>query len=260
MKRILVLFCMSLAVGLPLLWAQEAIELPETPVDVEAENRTAEQILKDCTRVIPTEPVLLRGSMTVKKGRTTVLSEHAFTLMMEWGAKVPTAECLLMDATGSNLLERAKLSRPEGKPATIKLVAYQGKEVKDLGSPSYTARIRGTDMTWLDLTLDFLWWKDVRFDDVPRGKSWLGRDCHILLVSPPQPIPGCSAVRIWVDAKLCCVMQAEQLDPQGKPVRKMWVQRVKKMLDDRWMIREMEIETLNSGHRTSLFIETAEKP
>jgi hypothetical protein len=34
----------------------------------------------------------------------------------------------------------------------------------------------------------------------------------------------------------------------------------KKMLDDRWMIREMEIETLNSGHRTSLFVESAEKP
>jgi hypothetical protein len=100
----------------------------------------------------------------------------------------------------------------------------------------------------------------VRFDDTPRGRSWLGRDCHILLAAPPQPIPGCSAVRIWVDVKLCCVMQVEQLDPQGNPVRRMWVQRVKKMLDDRWMIREMEIETLNSGHRTSLMVESAEKP
>ena len=83
--------------------------------------------------------------------------------------------------------------------------------------------------------------------------------CHILLVSPPEPIPGCSAMRIWVDTALCCIMQAEQLDPQGKPVRKMWVQNVKKM-DDRWMIRDMEIETLNSGHRTRLFVEDAVKP
>jgi len=55
------------------------------------------------------------------------------------------------------------------------------------------------------------------------------------------------------------VMQAEQLDPQGNPVRKMWVQRVKKM-DDRWMIRDMEIETLNSGHRTQLFVDDVSAP
>jgi Outer membrane lipoprotein-sorting protein len=247
-------------VRLSCLQAQEAIELPETPVDAEAEKRSAEQILSDCTRVIPTDPVVLKGTMTVKKGRTTVLSENDFALMLDWGANPPSAECILLEAKGSNMLERALMTRPKGKSAQIKLYAYQGKELKELGTPSYTARIRGTDMTWLDLTLDFLWWKDVRFDDVPRGKSWLGRDCHILLVSPPDPIPGCSAVRVWVDVKLCCVMQSEQLDPQGNPVRKMWVQRVKKMLDDRWMIREMEIETLNSGHRTSLFVDSAEKP
>lgn len=260
MKKIWLFFVISMFIGIACVQAQDAFEIPETPVDAEAEKRTAEQILKDCTRIIPKDPAVLKGTMTVKKGRTTTLAENAYTLMMDWGANPPTAECLLMEINGTNIIERALMSRPQGKPAQIKLYAYQGKEVKDLGSPAFTARIRGTDMTWLDLTLDFLWWKDVRFDDVPRGKSWLGRDCHILVVSPPQPIPGCSAVRIWVDVKIGCVMQAEQLGPQGEPVRKMWVQRVKKMMDDRWMIREMEIETLNSGHRTSLFVDSAEKP
>jgi hypothetical protein len=54
-------------------------------------------------------------------------------------------------------------------------------------------------------------------------------------------------------------MQAEQLDPQGSAVRKMWVQRVKK-IDERWMIRDMEIETLNSGHRTRLFVDEVTSP
>jgi hypothetical protein len=260
LKKIWLFFVVSMFAGITCVQAQDAFEIPETPVDAEAEKRTAEQILKDCTRIIPKDAAVLKGTMTVKKGRTTTLAENAFTLMMDWGANPPTAECLLMEINATNIIERALLSRPQGKPAQIKLYAYQGKEIKDLGSPAFTARIRGTDMTWLDLTLDFLWWKDVRFDDVPRGKSWLGRDCHILVVSPPQPIPGCSAVRIWVDVKIGCVMQAEQLGPQGEPVRKMWVQRVKKMMDDRWMIREMEIETLNSGHRTSLFVDSAEKP
>ena len=54
-------------------------------------------------------------------------------------------------------------------------------------------------------------------------------------------------------------MQVEQLDPQGNPVRTMWVQRVKKV-EDRWMIPEMEIETLNSGHRTRLFVDDVAAP
>ena len=66
-------------------------------------------------------------------------------------------------------------------------------------------------------------------------------------------------MRIWIDCQIGCILQAEQLDMEGKPVRKMWVQRVKK-LDERWMIRDMEIETLNSGHRTRLYVESAEKP
>lgn len=230
---------------------------PATEQAEVAENLTAEQILSACTKIIPTEPLLLKGALTVRKLRGIVLDEYPFKLLLDWGAKTPTAECLLLDPQGTSLVERAVLTRPAGKPAQIKL--YSGPQQTPEVSPAYSGRIRGTDMTWMDLTLDFLWWKDVRFDDTPRGVSHNGRDCDILVTVPPGPIPGCSAVRVWVDRQLRCVMQAEQLDPQGSAVRKMWVQRVKK-IDERWMIRDMEIETLNSGHRTRLFVDEATSP
>jgi hypothetical protein len=66
-------------------------------------------------------------------------------------------------------------------------------------------------------------------------------------------------MRIWVDKQMKCIMQAEQLNPQGDTVRRMWVQRVKKM-DERWMIRHMEIETIGSGHRTKLLVDDATTP
>ncbi len=230
---------------------------PTNEQAVVEENLTAGQVLAACTKLIPTEPLLLKGTLTVRKLRGIVLAEQPFKLMLDWGAKPPSAECLLLDPQGTSLVERAVMTRPAGRPAQIKL--YSGPEQKPEEAPSSASRIRGTDMTWMDLTLDFLWWKDVRFDDIPRGDSHNGRDCDILVAVPPGPIPGCSAVRVWVDRQLRCVMQAEQLDPQGNPVRKMWVQRVKKM-DDRWMIRDMEIETLNSGHRTQLFVDDIAAP
>lgn len=230
---------------------------PATEQAAAEENVTAAEALNACTRLIPTEPLLLKGALTVRKLRGIVLMEQPFKLLMDWGANPPTAEILLLDPAGTSLVERAVLTRPVGLPAQIKL--FEGVEQKPVEAPSYAGRIRGTDMTWMDLTLDFLWWKDVRFDDTPRGESYNGRDCDILVVVPPWPIPGCSAVRVWVDRQLHCLMQIEQLNPQGNAVRKMWVQRVKKM-DDRWMIRDMEIETLNSGHRTRLFVDDVSKP
>jgi len=230
---------------------------PASEQAVAAENLTAAETLKACTQIIPTDRLLLKGSLTVRKQRGIVLMEQPFNLLMDWGARLPSAEVQLLDAAGTSLVERAILTRPAGQPAQIKL--YDGPEQKPVSAPSYASRIRGTDMTWMDLTMHFLWWNDVRFDDTPRGESYNGRDCDILVAVPPGPIPGCSAMRIWVDRQLRCVMQAEQLDPQGDPVRKMWVQRVKKM-DDRWMIRDMEIETLNSGHRTRLFVDDVSTP
>jgi len=235
----------------------EDVGRPVTELAAHEESLTAAQILGECTKLIPTDRLLVQGTLTVRKLRGIVLAEEPFKLMMDWGAKPPTAEVLLLDRAGTSLVERAVLTRPPGQAAQIKL--YKGVGQTPVESPSYAGRIRGTDMTWMDLTLDFLWWKDVRFDDTPRGESHNGRDCDILVTVPPAPIPGCSAVRVWVDRQLRCVMQAQQLDPQGNPVRKMWVQRVKKM-DDRWMIRDMEIETLNSGHRTKLFVDDVSKP
>ena len=235
----------------------EDVGRPVTEVAAQEESLTAVQILGACAKLIPTDRLLIQGTLTVRKLRGIVLAEEPFKLMMDWGAKVPTAEVLLLDRAGTSLVERAVLTRPLGQAAQIKL--YSGAGQTPVESPSYAGRIRGTDMTWMDLTLDFLWWKEVRFDDTPRGESHNGRDCDILVTVPPSPIPGCSAVRVWVDRQLRCVMQAQQLDPQGNPVRKMWVQRVKKM-DDRWMIRDMEIETLNSGHRTRLSVDDVSTP
>ena len=257
MKKFFLSVLCCVTAGALSLRGQDAFEFPEAPEGELEDDRTAAQILHDCTRVIPTEPMLLKGMLTVRRQRGTVLAEYAYNLLLDWGANPPSAECLLFEADGRTLLERAQMVRPTAMPAQIRL--YKGPQMEVAETPAFTSRIRSTDVTWLDLTLDFLWWKDVRFDNPPSGKCRTGRMCHILLATPPEEIPGCAAVRVWVDKALHCIMQAEQLDAQGRPIRKMWVQNVKKM-DGRWMIRDMEIETLNSGHRTRLFIDEAVKP
>lgn len=249
-KLLLIALCAAYA-------GAQSLPRPTSEREAQEENLSAAELLNACARMIPLEPLVLKGEMIVRKERGIELATHRFQLMTDWGATPPSAECLLLDAAGTTVVERVVLVRPENGEAEIKL--YQGLEQEEFTSISYAGRIRGTDMTWLDLTLDFLWWKDVRFADQPEGKCRLGRSCYILVVVPPRPVAGCSAMRIWVDKQIKCIMQAEQLNPQGDTVRRMWVQRVKKM-DDRWMIRHMEIETIGSGHRTKLLVDDVATP
>ncbi len=214
-------------------------------------------LLAACARMIPLEPLALNGELIVRKQRGIELARHPFKLMTDWGASPPAAECLLFEEDEQTVAERAMLIRSPNADADIKV--FKGLDKKSPISVSMAGRVRGSDMTWMDLTLDFLWWKDVRFDNEPEGDCRIGRACHILLAAPPRSIPGCSALRIWVDKQLKCIMQTEQLNHQGESVRRMWVQRVKKM-DDRWMIRHMEIESVGSGHRTKLLIDDVVRP
>ncbi|MBO7653652.1 MAG: outer membrane lipoprotein-sorting protein [Kiritimatiellae bacterium] len=255
-RTVLAAFLLTLLFGTALAADDKAAKSNEETAAA-VNDPTASEILAECSRIIPTEKLLLTGRIKVRKLRGIVLQENPFKLMTDWGANPPSAEILLLDLKGTSLVERAILSRPTGQPAQIRV--FSGDDQKPVETPSYAGRVIGSDMTWLDLSMDYLWWQSVHFDDPKRGKSRNGRDCDILIAVPPHPIPGCVALRIWVDRQLKCLMQVEQIGLQGEPVRRMWVQRVKKM-KDRWMIRDMEVETFGSGHRTQLLIEELAEP
>lgn len=210
---------------------------------------TASETLAACINNLPHERLLLNGTLSVRRQRGIVTAEYPFKLDLNWGSKPSLASCDLSPAVGTtSVVERVIMQRTGSKS---EIQHFSGPDLTAQPPPSLAGRVMGTDMTWLDLTLDFLWWPQARFDG---EGSVLGRDCQIIVVTPPVPVPGCSAIRLWIDKRLHFLMQAEQLDPQAQPIRRMWVQRVKKT-GDRWMIRDMEFETIGGNHRTRLFVD-----
>lgn len=214
---------------------------------------TATETLAACTASLPRERLLLKGALSVRRQRGIVEAEYPFQLDLNWGAIPATATCSLYTPGSTAIAERVVMQRQSGRS---QIALYSGPKLTLQPAPSLASRVRGTDMTWLDITLDFLWWPDARFDGMGLV---LGRTCDILVVTPPIPVAGCSAVRLWIDRRLHFLMQAEQLDPQGNPIRRMWVQRVKK-INARWMIRDMEIETIGGNYRTRLYVDDIEAP
>ena len=109
-------------------------------------------------------------------------------------------------------------------------------------------RILGTDVTWSDITLDYLWWDDFSFDAEREAESIHGQKCAVIVMKKGE-----RSVRVWVDRKTGSLMQAEEF-AAGRPVRRLWGTRIKKF-GDRWMANVMEVETLGSGHRTKITVE-----
>ena len=66
-------------------------------------------------------------------------------------------------------------------------------------------------------------------------------------------------MRLWVDRKRGFLRQAEQINEKGERVRWMWVASVGK-INDRWMIRNMEVKRPGTGVMTKLHVETLETP
>ena len=244
LKKLFLFACLIPVVAVLPLWAQTAAADPG--VTSVPTNNLAAAMLAGCVATLPREPLQLDGTLTVRKQRGIVVSEHPYRLDVDWGATPQRVQCDLMDSQGKTQ-QCLTLLRRDGIPD---LELRSGPALEKQPMPALSARVLDTDMSWLDLTLDFLWWKDVQLEG---EGSVLNRTCDILLAKPPHPIPGCSGVRIWLLRDNGFLMRAEQLDPDGKPLRRMSVRDVKQF-KDRWFISELDVVAEKSEFRTRLFV------
>ena len=176
-------------------------------------NATPRQLVENCRTMIPAN-VELTGRIILRSRKGIVQAEYKYDLVRKDGA------------------------------TDLKLVDGDGKDV----AFEKEGRILETDVTWSDLTLDYLWWDEFEFDAEREAESVHGQTCAVVVMKK-----GARVVRVWVDRKTGALMQAEELR-DGKAMRRLWGTRIKKF-GDRWMANVMEVETLGSGHRTKITVE-----
>ena len=173
-------------------------------------NATPRELVMSCRSMIPSD-VELRGRIILRSRKGIVKAEHDYSL------------------SRSNSVTR---------------LTVDGRRMeKDAEGP-----ILGTDVTWSDLTLDYLWWDDFSFDAEREGESVHGQTCALVVMKRRD-----RRVRVWVDRKTGALMQAEEFEGE-RPLRRLWGTRIRKF-GDRWMANVMEVETIGSGHRTKITVE-----
>ena len=175
-------------------------------------NAPAAEVVANCRSMIPADAEL-KGRIVLRSRKGIVQAEYGYDLVRKAGE------------------------------TDLKLT----KDDKDVEFEK-SGQILGTDVTWSDLTLDYLWWDDVSFDAEREGETVHGQVCTVIVMKKGE-----RQVRVWVDRKTGALMQAEEMK-DGKAVRRLWGTRLKKF-GERWMANVMEFETVGSGHRTKITVE-----
>lgn len=200
---------------------------------------------------LPLEPVAMCGWISMRRPRGIVSKELDFKVELHWGGEPPLARYTVSERGGEVLEQVVAVRRGE----RVELARLVGARLEPAPAPEWNERIQGSDVTWLDVSLGFLWWKDPRLVGEDTVK---GRLCDVLEVVPPEPVPDCARVRLWLDRETAMLLKAEELDFEGQLNRQLWVRSARKM-GERWMIGDLEVETRGSGHRTRLHIQDLAK-
>ena len=179
-------------------------------------DATAAELVQTCRTMVPAT-VELTGRIVLRNRKGIPQAEHDYCLVR------------------SNSVTRLSI---DGKPYP-----------QPSQSVNPSTSILGTDVTWSDLTLDYLWWDEFSFDAEREGETVHGQTCAVVVLKK-----GGRSVRVWIDRKTGAMMQAEELDGE-KAVRRLWGTRIKKF-GERWMANVLEVETVGSGHRTKITVET----
>ena len=191
---------------------------------------SAMDVLANCRAMLPEEPVVLTGEIVLRNRKGIPSGEYDYTLRADRTATPAKLALEFREHDTTNVLEKIEILRP---------------------GPVPEGRVLKTDVTWLDLTLDFLWWPKAEYEAEREGESIHGQKCDVILISNGE-----RQVRAWCDKKTGCLMQAEEL-MEGKPRRRLWGTRIKKF-DGRWFPNVLEVETLGSGHRTKILVDRLE--
>lgn len=193
---------------------------------------------------LPRVPMQLRGRLRSGHLRGGFEHEYNVEIRLDTGRSPAMAEYALRDRFGAPVKQLTVMRYASGE------VEWRATPAGDI---SPTGRIRETDITWEDLALAFLWWpveRRVGYD------TFRGRRCVVLELTPPAgevtARPG-ETRRVWIDVRMPVVLQMEVRE-NGRPVRRLMARSFQK-IDGQWMVKDMEMRSLDLSRRTILRID-----
>ena len=105
--------------------------------------------------------------------------------------------------------------------------------------------VRGGLITYEDLALRFLYWKNPRLLESETVRS---RDAWKIEIPAPRGASQYGVVRVWIDKQSAALLRIEGYDTDGRLVKRFEVVSAQK-IDDQWMLKQMRVERIDPETR-----------
>ncbi len=205
-----------------------------------------DDLLRRVRAAMPAQPIRLDAELRTQNPRGEIIRVLNARIDLDWGAPVPTAEYQIRDRFGRRR-ERFRISWPPGEAPVYAYAA--GDPLEEAPVPNLYETIDGTEISWADLTLSFLWWRGAETVGTDRRR---GRLCYVLDIPAPEEAPGgYSGVRLWVDPETHLLLQADAYDADEELARRLQVKSLRR-IDEVWMVQDLDVHRFPSRNRTTL--------
>ena len=194
----------------------------------------------------PKETLAIEGRLRTRKRKGVDRQDLQVKMRLNLGGEPQSATYDVLSDKGA-FLEGLGLVRRDRTNVTHSYRNADGSEEV----PSLIAPIQATNVSWSDLTLSFLWWPGGVITGHDRVK---GEDC--IIVRLPSPSPDASRyeyVKVWIAGKYNVMLKAQGYAAGNALLREMEVKSFRK-INDRWMIKDLDIRSMGSYHQTTLRI------
>ena len=209
----------------------------------------ATQLLREVVAGLPAEPLTVQARVEGRDDLDYLDKVRLAEMQLDWKGGAIHAAYIIRDAFGANLA-RLEVVRPADGAMAYKL--FRGPQLAPATLTILDLPLEGTDINWLDLSLSYLWWPNGRTVGMEHVK---GRACYVVdLPVPPEASTLCAVVRLWIEAKVHVLLQAEAYDGKQQRLRALRVKSFKKIKDE-WMVEDIEVQAYPSRHRTLLRVQ-----
>jgi len=112
---------------------------------------------------------------------------------------------------------------------------------QNLSGPKLQQTVRGTDITYEDLSLRFIYWKNAKLNGEQRVRAIT---CSVVDVQPASRNTAYSTVRLWVAKDRGALIKAEGFDWQGRLVKRFEIISAQRV-EGKTIFKQIRIERLN---------------
>jgi hypothetical protein len=131
--------------------------------------------------------------------------------------------------------------RVELKDSTSTLKQDEGGKTRLIAGSQLPERVRGTDLSYEDLSLHFLYWANPKVEGEQTVK---GFSCWIILVQHIGRDSNYTSVRMWVTKDGNGLLRAEAFNSKGKLVKRFEVISGQKV-EDKWIPKQVRVQVYN---------------